>query len=379
MSRKILLADDSITIQKVVELTFSEGDFDVTSVGNGDLALRKARELKPDIALLDVIMPEKNGYEVCQLLKQDPELKRMPVLLLTGTFESFDHQRAEAAGADGYLTKPFESQMLISKVEELLASAPRRVTPLEQAGRMEIFTEGKVMNVEAPAQPQAPPEAAAAVPSPPTPEPPPASAPVRESWMGEPEPMEVSFPGPPSQPAPEAMAAFQEWSGSLPSAAARQPAAPQPPPAGVFADDEDSGPPSASPQASPASGSKPTFAREVPEPPAAGDASWGEAGSPSAPDQYEQTFELQQGTETVSLAGPPTPDLQPGTLYAGAEPAAAPAALTPELIDQIARRVVERLSDQVIREVAWEVIPDLAELLIKQRISDLERGGEPRG
>src|SRR5262245_20789758 len=123
MPKKILLADDSITIQKVVELTFSEGDYQVFAVGNGTQALRKVHEVKPDIALLDVIMPEASGYEVCEKLKRDPDTSRIPVLLLTGTFEPFDRRRAEAAGADGHLTKPFESQVLISRVEELIASA----------------------------------------------------------------------------------------------------------------------------------------------------------------------------------------------------------------------------------------------------------------
>src|SRR5262245_1081945 len=123
MPKKILLADDSITIQKVVELTFSEGDYQVFAVGNGSQALRKIHEVRPDIALLDVIMPEANGYEVCEKVKGDPATSRIPVLLLTGTFEPFDRNRAQAVGADGHLTKPFESQVLIARVEELIAAA----------------------------------------------------------------------------------------------------------------------------------------------------------------------------------------------------------------------------------------------------------------
>src|SRR5437867_845392 len=136
MPKKILLADDSITIQKVVELTFSEGDYLVFTVGNGAQALKKIGEVRPDVALLDVIMPEANGYEVCEKVKRNPETSWIPVLLLTGTFEPFDRKRAEAAGADGHLTKPFESQVLISRVEELIASAPPTVSdaPLSTHG-----------------------------------------------------------------------------------------------------------------------------------------------------------------------------------------------------------------------------------------------------
>ena len=123
MPKRILLADDSITIQKVVELTFSDGDYEVTAVNNGARAIAKLGEMKPDIILSDIIMPEKNGYEVCEYVKSHPEYRNIPVVLLTGTFEPFDPDRAEKAGCDAVVTKPFESQSLIHKVEELIANA----------------------------------------------------------------------------------------------------------------------------------------------------------------------------------------------------------------------------------------------------------------
>ncbi len=123
MPKKILLADDSITIQKVVELTFSDGDYEVTAVNNGAKAVQKLAEMRPDIILSDIIMPEKNGYEVCEYVKSHPEYRNIPVVLLTGTFEPFDPDRAEKAGCDAVVTKPFESQSLIHKVEELIANA----------------------------------------------------------------------------------------------------------------------------------------------------------------------------------------------------------------------------------------------------------------
>ena len=94
MGKKILLADDSITIQKVIELTFSDEDFDVVTVGNGRLALEKLPEVRPDIVLCDIIMPEKDGYEVCEHIKTNPTYAHVPVLLLTGAFEPFDQERA---------------------------------------------------------------------------------------------------------------------------------------------------------------------------------------------------------------------------------------------------------------------------------------------
>jgi CheY-like chemotaxis protein len=126
MSKKILLADDSITIQKVIELTFSDEDFDVVTVGNGRLALEKLPEVRPDIVLCDIIMPEKDGYEVCEHIKASPATAHIPVLLLTGAFEPFDQERAARAGYDGSLAKPFEPETLIAKVKDLLARAPVR-------------------------------------------------------------------------------------------------------------------------------------------------------------------------------------------------------------------------------------------------------------
>lgn len=135
MPKKILLADDSITIQKVVELTFSDGDYEVTAVNNGAKAIARLSDMRPDIILSDIIMPEKNGYEVCEFVKSHPEYRNIPVVLLTGTFEPFDPDRADKAGCDAVVTKPFESQSLIHKVEELIeqsraaASAPAAATP----------------------------------------------------------------------------------------------------------------------------------------------------------------------------------------------------------------------------------------------------------
>lgn len=150
MPKRILLADDSITIQKVVELTFSDGDYEVIAVNNGTKAIQRLAEVKPDIVLSDIIMPEKNGYEVCEYVKSHPEFRHIPVILLTGTFEPFDPDRAEKAGCDAVVTKPFESQSLIHKVEELIqksknsAAPPPMFEPSQSVGTMP--TEGVFAN-----------------------------------------------------------------------------------------------------------------------------------------------------------------------------------------------------------------------------------------
>ena len=127
MAKRILLADDSLTIQKVVELTFSDSEYDLVCVSNGQRALEKVHESAPDLILADVVMPEKNGYEVCEAIKSSPATARIPVVLLSGTFEPFDRDRAERLGCDAIVSKPFDSQQLLRQVEALLSRAPQDV------------------------------------------------------------------------------------------------------------------------------------------------------------------------------------------------------------------------------------------------------------
>ncbi|MBW2314434.1 MAG: response regulator [Deltaproteobacteria bacterium] len=126
MPKTLLLADDSVTIQKVVGISLANEDIELVTVENGDDAVTKAEEVRPDIVLADIVMPGKNGYEVCEAIKTDPNLSATPVLLLTGTFEAFDAERARQVGADGHITKPFEAQALVDQVNQLLA----RSTPI---------------------------------------------------------------------------------------------------------------------------------------------------------------------------------------------------------------------------------------------------------
>jgi CheY-like chemotaxis protein len=119
--RKLLLADDSITIQKVVNLTFADEGIEVTSVGDGDSAMQKFDEFMPDLVMADVNMPGLNGYEICQIIKQNEETRHIPVILLVGSFEPFDEAEATRVGADDHLTKPFQSiRQLVNKVTDLL-------------------------------------------------------------------------------------------------------------------------------------------------------------------------------------------------------------------------------------------------------------------
>ena len=154
--RKLLLADDSATIQKVIDLTFADEGVRVVAVGNGQEAIDQLLEFAPDIVLADVFMPARNGYEVCEYVKTNEKLKHIPVMLLVGSFEPFDEAEARRVGADDILTKPFQSiRRLIDRVGGLVsgkqdpdqvptAELPQLDKPVESermsTGELEITT-----------------------------------------------------------------------------------------------------------------------------------------------------------------------------------------------------------------------------------------------
>ena len=139
--RKLLLADDSPTIQKVISLTFGDEGVEVVAVGDGESALSVlAQEPPPDVLLADVVMPGPNGYELCERVKRDERLAHVPVILLVGTFEPFNEAEARRVGADIVLTKPFQSiRDLVSKVGSLFGGGEPREeaahAPEERAAR----------------------------------------------------------------------------------------------------------------------------------------------------------------------------------------------------------------------------------------------------
>ena len=121
MGHKILLADDSVTVQKIITLTFSDEGVDVVTVDNGDEAISRLQYLRPALVMADVAIPGRNGYEICEFVKLHPEMSDTPVILLVPAFEPFDEERARRIGADYHLTKPFQSiRTLISTVKNLM-------------------------------------------------------------------------------------------------------------------------------------------------------------------------------------------------------------------------------------------------------------------
>ena len=137
--RTLLLADDSVTIQKVVNLTFADEGIDVVTVGDGDSAMQKISELSPDVVLADVHMPGLSGYQICEIVRENPATRNLPIVLLVGSFEPFDESEAARVGANAYLTKPFQSiRQLVTQVTDLIQSrSPEEPQPEPAQPEME--------------------------------------------------------------------------------------------------------------------------------------------------------------------------------------------------------------------------------------------------
>ena len=358
MGGTLLLADDSITIQKVVELTFAETEHSVVAVGNGRDLLARLDQVKPDVVLCDVVMPDLNGYDICQRIKSEPATLHIPVVLLTGTFEPFDRDRALAAGCDAIVTKPFEAKELVATVEELLErSRAIAETPVDDLGAapgdlglpdgvqaIDFTTTGFDRMVAPPPAPELAPADGIEMTtssfqsqvSPPAPPPPPELA--DDSGAALAPAARVAPPGPGGEGAEELAVPLAEDqttpSGPVPTAEQRKAAA-----LALLEEVE--------------------TRTEAPAPPEPGGA-----------------FEF---AEPAAEAAPPPASPDAGvSADAAAARAAGPVSareLTQDEVDRIARRVLE-LAEPLIERIAWEVIPDMAEMMVRQRIRELEEAAE---
>ena len=260
MSKTILLADDSLTIQKVVELTFMEGDYEVASVSNGDDAMSRLDEMVADLVIADIHMPGASGYEICKAVKE--RSPQTPVLLLVGTFEPFEATEMEECGADGHLKKPFDSQELVRLVEEMLSGEDSA----EHAFELHTVEDDEAGGDSIAAGEDSEPEGFGAV--------------VTEFPTG---------------------------------------------------------------------GSEPADSFEV------------EIGGSA------ESFEAEAAEEVLVEDGEPETEVQ--VVEMEDQPTQA---LSDDDVDRIARRVIELMGNDVVREIAWDVIPDLAEVVIKDRLRELE-------
>ena len=124
-AKRVLLVDDDAELRLALKLRFESSGFQVLTAGDGLEALRKGREERPHLIILDLMLPQLNGYEVCRLLKYDQKFQHIPVILLSARCRQEDENLGREVGADAYVTKPFSGKELIAKVEELLSAAPR--------------------------------------------------------------------------------------------------------------------------------------------------------------------------------------------------------------------------------------------------------------
>ena len=121
MTKKILVVDDEDAILELVDATLREGaQYEILLARDGEEALRIAREEKPDILFLDVLMPGLDGYQLCRVLKEAADTVHIKVIMLTALGQESDREKALEAGADDYIAKPFSPTVLLEKVDEAL-------------------------------------------------------------------------------------------------------------------------------------------------------------------------------------------------------------------------------------------------------------------
>jgi DNA-binding response OmpR family regulator len=121
--KKLLIVDDEDGVRALVRMTLDTGDYQIIEASDGHEALDLAREHRPDLILLDVMLPDLSGMDVCRKIKDDPDLASTTIVMLTARAQTSDVGDAEEAGADGYFTKPFSPIALMRKVESVLGSS----------------------------------------------------------------------------------------------------------------------------------------------------------------------------------------------------------------------------------------------------------------
>jgi DNA-binding response OmpR family regulator len=123
MGARILIAEDEPNIVASLEFLLQQSDYEVRVARDGEEALQLAESFQPDLMLLDVMMPLRNGFEVCQRIRENPSLRRIKIVMLTARGRDAEHDKGLALGADAYVTKPFSTKALLATVGELLTGA----------------------------------------------------------------------------------------------------------------------------------------------------------------------------------------------------------------------------------------------------------------
>ena len=120
MPKKILLVDDEPDLVLLMEARLRANGYDVLSAQDGQTALEVAKREKPDLIILDLMLPKMDGYKVCGLLKKDSRYAKIPIVMFTARAQEEDRKLGEEVGANAYLTKPFEPDTLLGKIRELI-------------------------------------------------------------------------------------------------------------------------------------------------------------------------------------------------------------------------------------------------------------------
>jgi hypothetical protein len=298
-------------------------------------------------------MPGRNGYEVCEYVKTNEKLKHIPVVLLVGSFEPFDEAEARRVGADDILTKPFQSiRRLIDRVGALVTSPPpvEKERPTAELPKVEEPDEDAFMDTYELEVTTAD------------------TLKLDEALAEHEEQVEQPVAASESLPREEQMESETRNDSQSDSDVLLDLGEFEPTQSWVAQDefvlDLEDEPVSAAPV-------RAFVEPQVTEAAAAVGAS---GYQPEVHSPFADTQEVPYPTSVASVPEVAVVEPEPEPAFAEPEPVAAPATgltadqLTPEMIDAIARRVVEMMSDKVVREVAWEVVPDLAELLIKQQL-----------
>ena len=362
--KKLLLADDSITIQKVVDLTFTDEGVTVLAANNGREAVEKLSEFAPDIVLADVFMPQMNGYQVCEHIKQNDQLKHIPVMLLVGSFEPFDEAEARRVGANDTLTKPFQSiRTLIDKVGALVSGrvadeqAPTKELPhsFEPGPQPEKLTQEELQVTTADTLPL--PEDQREVVD--------YYAAKQESEAARKRNLETTLENRLPEPAPfragTAADDLLDLSGIRSGSATVD---------DDFVLDLDLDAPAEPSPETPAY-SAPSYLRR-----SLNSGALSSSPATATVDQMARTQEFPRFVEptkhdTAPIEAPETVDVTPQAVATDTNaPVDLKTELSPAMIDAIAKRAVEQLSEKVVQEIAWEVVPQLAELMIKRQLEE---------
>lgn len=117
---KILIVDDELELVEILSIRLEAHNYQVATAFDGQEALDKARSEKPDLIILDLMLPKLDGYKVCRMLKFDEKYRHIPIIIFTARSQDADIKLGEEVGADAYITKPFEADILLGKIEQLL-------------------------------------------------------------------------------------------------------------------------------------------------------------------------------------------------------------------------------------------------------------------